>query len=112
MTTINLEKLADEQLSELIVDAQRILKDREELRRKEAIDEIQRLADEHGLAVEFNSKAFKQKKKKKSRQAVPPKYRNPDNPHQTWNGLGPRPKWLRTIMESGKTLEELQILSD
>ncbi len=111
MTTVNLEKLADEQLTELIVDAQRILKDREELRRREAIDEIQRLADEHGLAIDINSKAVKQKRKKKSRPVARPKYRNPDNPQQTWNGLGPRPKWIRTILESGKALEEIEIPS-
>lgn len=112
MTTINLEKLADEQLSELIVDAQRILKNREEHRRKEAINEIQRLAGEYGLAIEINSKVVKPRRKKKPRQAARPKYNNPGNPQQTWNGLGPRPKWLRTILESGKTLEELEIPSD
>ena len=111
MTTLNLEKLADEQLTKLIEDAQNILKNREELRRKEAIGEIQRLADEHGLAIDINSKMVKQKRKKKSRQVAPPKYRDPDNPERTWNGLGPRPKWIRTILESGKTLKELEIPS-
>jgi hypothetical protein len=30
----------------------------------------------------------------KSGRKFPPKYRNPDNPQQTWAGQGIRPKWM------------------
>ncbi len=109
MTTINLEKLTDEKLAELILSAQNLIKDREDLRRKEAIDEIQRLADDHGLAIEINAQKLRPKRKKKPRRAAQPKYRNPDNPEQTWNGLGPRPKWIRAFIAAGNTIEELEI---
>jgi DNA-binding protein H-NS len=36
---------------------------------------------------------------------VAPKYRNPEDPSQTWAGRGLRPLWLRNAIKSGKKLE-------
>lgn len=45
-----------------------------------------------------------------SRGAIPPKYRNPDNPAETWAGRGLRPRWLAAALESGKKkLEDFSI---
>jgi DNA-binding protein H-NS len=43
------------------------------------------------------------------RGAVPPKYRNPDNPAETWAGRGLKPRWLAAAMKSGKKLEDFVI---
>lgn len=40
---------------------------------------------------------------------VPPKYRNPDNPEQTWTGRGKAPLWFAALIDSGKTREDLLI---
>jgi len=40
---------------------------------------------------------------------VAPKYRNPENPDETWAGRGLRPRWLTTAMKRGKTLEDFAI---
>jgi DNA-binding protein H-NS len=40
---------------------------------------------------------------------VEPKYRNPDNPSETWAGRGLRPRWLATALKSGKKLEDFSI---
>lgn len=112
MTTINLEKLTDEKLAELILNAQNLLNDRQDLRRQEAIDEIQRLAEDHGLAIEINAQKLKPKRKKKARRVAQPKYRNPESPEQTWNGLGPRPKWIRAFIAAGNAIEELEIAGE
>jgi len=42
-------------------------------------------------------------------QVVQPKYRNPDNPKETWSGRGLRPRWLARAIKSGKKLEEFSI---
>src|SRR5260370_1624060 len=34
---------------------------------------------------------------------VPPKYRNPQNPEETWAGHGLRPKWLTAAIKGGKS---------
>ena len=40
---------------------------------------------------------------------VAPKYRNPDNPSETWAGRGQQPKWLASRLTGGKTLEDFLI---
>ena len=41
-----------------------------------------------------------------------PKYRNPDNPAQTWSGKGKRPAWVKAALAAGKSLESLEIHDD
>ena len=38
-----------------------------------------------------------------------PKYRNPDNPDETWAGRGLRPRWLAAALKSGKKIEHFAI---
>jgi DNA-binding protein H-NS len=44
-----------------------------------------------------------------SRGAVAPKYRNPENPSETWAGRGLKPRWLTAAMKGGKSLEHFAI---
>jgi DNA-binding protein H-NS len=43
------------------------------------------------------------------RGAVAPKYRNPENPVETWAGRGLKPRWLAAALKSGKKLEDFSI---
>jgi DNA-binding protein H-NS len=38
-----------------------------------------------------------------------PKYRNPENPSETWAGRGLRPRWLMAAMRGGRKLEHFSI---
>lgn len=38
-----------------------------------------------------------------------PKYRNPNDPTQTWTGRGKRPRWLLTLVEAGRDIRELEL---
>jgi DNA-binding protein H-NS len=40
---------------------------------------------------------------------VLPKYRNPDEPSETWSGRGKQPRWLAAALKTGHTLEEFVI---
>lgn len=40
---------------------------------------------------------------------VAPKYRNPENPTETWAGRGLKPRWLAAALKSGKKLDEFVI---
>jgi DNA-binding protein H-NS len=40
---------------------------------------------------------------------VAPKYRNPENPSETWAGRGLRPRWLAAAIKAGKKLEQFSI---
>jgi DNA-binding protein H-NS len=44
-----------------------------------------------------------------ARGAVAPKYRNPENPSETWAGRGLRPRWLVAAIKGGKKLEDFAI---
>jgi DNA-binding protein H-NS len=80
----------------------------QELNRRRVEDrEIRELAASYGFTVEEVLGTAP----KKSRRASAPaqaKYRNPDDPEQTWAGRGRKPGWLVAALAQGKTLEDLE----
>jgi DNA-binding protein H-NS len=42
---------------------------------------------------------------------VLPKFRNPDQPSETWAGRGKQPRWLRKHLRSGKRIDDFRIES-
>lgn len=40
---------------------------------------------------------------------VKPKYRNPDNPGETWAGRGAQPRWMAKALAGGRKLDDLLI---
>jgi DNA-binding protein H-NS len=44
-----------------------------------------------------------------ARGAVAPKYRNPENPSETWAGRGLKPRWLTAAIKGGKKIEDFAI---
>jgi DNA-binding protein H-NS len=40
---------------------------------------------------------------------VAPKFRNPDNPSETWAGRGLKPRWVVSALKAGHKLEDLLI---
>ncbi|CAN5825754.1 hypothetical protein BH11PSE13_BH11PSE13_28500 [soil metagenome] len=51
------------------------------------------------------AKAGKRTKAAKAKSTSRPRYK--DEAGHEWSGMGPRPKWLKDAIESGKTLEQL-----
>lgn len=43
---------------------------------------------------------------------VAPKYRNPQNPEQTWTGRGNKPHWVRDFEKGGGKLDDARIPAD
>ena len=102
---VDISKLNHVQLDDLI----RRAKDRQiELARKKSAELRERfteMAKAEGLALEdvVGTAA------RKTRRPVPPKYRNPADPTQTWSGRGKRPRWFHAALDSGKTAEDMLI---
>ncbi len=44
-----------------------------------------------------------------TRGPVAPKYRNPENPAETWSGRGLKPRWMAAAIKGGKKLEDFAI---
>jgi DNA-binding protein H-NS len=40
---------------------------------------------------------------------VPPKYRNPNQPSETWTGRGKQPRWLVDQLRSGRRIDDFRI---
>lgn len=40
---------------------------------------------------------------------VAPKYRNPENPSETWTGRGRQPRWLAAMVKKGAKVEKFLI---
>ena len=106
---INLGTLSDKELKAL---KQRIENELKNSRTRaiaaatqELQDAVQKIARKHGLTV---SEVLGKKRKSRT-PPVPAKYRNPDNPSQTWSGRGRRPAWFLKATEKGTSPESLEI---
>lgn len=58
-----------------------------------------------GLANE----AIRFDRKRRPYPPVRPKYRNPNNPAETWSGRGRPPRWLQPQLRSGRKLDDFLI---
>ena len=46
---------------------------------------------------------------KKKKQTPKVKYRDPDNPENSWNGIGKTKKWLQAHLDAGRRIEEFLV---
>lgn len=88
----DLENAPLEQIQEMSDRLKAMLDARMKRKRKEALEQIQALVEEHELAFDDVVSAIRTKAK---RGKAPPLYRNPENPRQTWSGKGEAPDWFR-----------------
>ena len=103
----DLENLSEEELAEVIANAQRALKEIQHGKRKEVFAQIRQLAASVGVTVEIQD-ADKPAGSRRGGK-VAPKYRNPDNFEETWTGRGMKPRWLQAQIELGRSPEEFLI---
>jgi DNA-binding protein H-NS len=57
--------------------------------------------------TETSLKATPRERRKYPR--VYPKYRNPNEPSETWSGRGKQPRWLAAALKTGHAIEEFAI---
>lgn len=106
-----IEKMISKRREELAKEAQHLV-----------ISHIKEIAGKHGLSIEAILERIKQQadtsagsgRGTATRRAgkVPPKYRNPNNPEETWSGRGVKPRWFRDALAAGISPEEMEIHRD
>jgi DNA-binding protein H-NS len=108
---IDLDKMSRKELTDLRAQVDRALETLGEREREAALQAADEAARAHGFSLaELGVAGGKGKRKgKASGSKNPPKYRNPDNPSQTWSGLGRRPQWVKDAEAEGTPLEKLAI---
>ena len=99
MADIDLSGLNIDQLTDLVGKAQSEMASRERQRRKDLRSELERRVTAEGYKMgdifpELGSATGTGAR----RQKRPAKYRNPQNPDETWSGIGRTPKWVQAIL--------------
>ena len=102
MTSIDLENMNLDDLKKLQKDVGKAITSFQERQRAEALAAAKALAESKGFKLEDLLG-------KKAANISPPKYRNPENPIETWTGKGRKPKWFLQHIEAGKEEKEMLI---
>jgi DNA-binding protein H-NS len=104
MASVNVDKMSLKELVDLenrVRNAISKMKDRE---RTELKQKISSLAENAGFSV---SELFGGGRGKGGKVAI--KYRNKENPAETWTGRGRQPKWLAAKLAKGSKLADFAI---
>ncbi|SRR6266852_136587 len=100
---VNLKSMSIDKLAKLKDQVDTIL-------RTKVADERRTLQAELGELSRFSTSQLRSKGLRLgARGPVAPKYRNPENPSETWAGRGLRPRWLAAAIKAGKKLEHFSI---
>lgn len=103
---MDITELSRVELEDLKSQIDKRLVDLEKEQRAQALLEMQDLAKRHGVSMEEMVELA-------TSAATPsgalPKYRDPENPSNTWTGRGRKPNWLVAALEAGAELEDFAI---
>jgi len=80
-----------------------------EQERAQVRSELEQLASASGFSVSELFPVKQSKGKRHFSKTVKPQYQNPDNPAETWTGLGRKSNWLVAKLKDGAKLTEFKI---
>lgn len=104
---LNLDAMSRKELIQLKSDIDAALKSAEVRERKEALKAAELAAAEFGFSLDELSGGAKSRAGKAGKS--PAKYRNPQNPEDTWTGRGRKPRWVHEAISNGVDIAELEI---
>lgn len=107
-----LDKMDADELRQVQRRVEGMISDYQERKRREAIAAAEQVAKEHGFKLGDlfgDRQPGRGAKPGASKSSAPAKYVNPDDPQQTWSGLGRRPSWVRAALDAGRTLDDLAV---
>ncbi|ENW78972.1 hypothetical protein F909_03289 [Acinetobacter sp. ANC 3929] len=105
----DISDLSVEDLKRLQAEAEALIASKKDQAIEDAYNQIVAIADALGFSVEELLEVGEQKRKKTTRKAVEPRYRNKNNAEETWTGRGKQPRWLVAELEKGAKLEDFLI---
>lgn len=115
MKASELKKMSRKDLEKLKAQIEKQIEKLAKADKKAAIDAAEKAAKAHGFSLsELTGSApakprGRKAAKKPAGNVNPPKYRNPDNPDQTWTGKGRRPEWIKSAQDAGVDIEKMAI---
>lgn len=107
MAKVDLQALSYKELRDLHVRIADEIEARKQAEKSDVQKKVRELVANAGFDIEEivgapNGKSLKGRK-------IPPKYRNPKNPEETWTGRGRQPKWLVQELARGRSLKSFLI---
>ena len=108
MAKIDLNEFSLPELQELSKDIDKEIQQRQVEEKKRVSTQMKELAASVGMTVE-EILGLDMARKTRTKPRAPAKYRNPENPEQTWSGRGKKPAWIREALEQNRSLEEFEI---
>jgi len=105
----DISELSVEDLKRLQAEAEALIASKKDQAIEDAYNQIIAIAEGIGFSVEELLEVGEQKRKKTTRKAVEPRYRNKSNTEETWTGRGKQPRWLVAELEKGAKLEDFLI---
>ncbi|MEL0083579.1 MAG: H-NS histone family protein [Gammaproteobacteria bacterium] len=108
--SIDLSGKSIEELQQLISDAEDTIKKIQREKKSEVVRQMRQLASTIGVSIDIIPEGRSGGRRSSGpRPKTPPKFHNPANPSQTWTGRGPKPKWFKEAIASGKNPDALLI---
>lgn len=102
----NLDEMSRKDLLQLQAEVEKALKRAEKRDKREALRAAEQAAAEFGYPLDELLGAAPSGA---AGGKLPPKYRNPANPDQTWSGRGRRPRWIVDAQKQGRQISEFEI---
>lgn len=112
---MDLKTLSLKELKSLKARVEKEIARRATAEKKKALKELAAVAAARGFELEEllgggRKRAPGRRRKAPARaRRTTAKYRNPDNPQQTWSGRGRKPKWVQDWLAAGKALDALRV---
>ncbi len=105
MLDLDLDAMDLSELKKLQSKVNTAIKTYEDRQRKAALAELESKAAEMGFSLsELTGQGGRKAK------VNPPKYRNTEDPTQTWSGRGRQPAWIKDALGRGETLDQFLIV--
>lgn len=103
MNAVDLDRLSLEELKDLKKKVAKAINTYEDRQKQQALAALDEKAREMGFSLSELTGG------RKARKPSVPKYRNPNDPSQTWTGKGRQPAWFKDAIEAGKSPEDMAI---
>ncbi len=101
----NLENMSVAELTKMQMRIERMKVEKHNAERVALREKLTDLAKEHGFDI--HELFGKGRKGKRGKVAI--KYRDPNNPGNTWTGRGRMPRWMSAAVKAGKSRDDFLI---
>lgn len=106
--SIDLNSMSRRELQKLRRDVDKAIDTLEDREKKAALEAVEKAAADHGFSLaELTGLTGRKLGGIKPKSA--PKFRNSENPDQTWTGKGRKPDWFKAGIDAGKTEDDFAI---